>query len=261
MTEHVLRATANGVLTLTLSRPDKKNALTRDMYQALGDAIDQAEFDRDVRCVLIQADGDMFTAGNDISDFAAVNAGEGAANEARRGGNPLLAALARAKTPLVAAVNGRAVGVGVTMLLHCDLVYVDEDALLTTPFVNLALVPEAASSLPLPSRIGHARAFSMFVLGEAVDAQKAVAWGIANEIVPKAELRARARAAAEAVAARPPAAVAITKALMRDPVGLAERMDREGRQFSDQLKSPEAKEAFAAFAEKRKPDFSKVGHR
>lgn len=258
MTDHILIEKSGGVLTLTFNRPDKKNAITRAMYQAMGDAIDGAEFDKDVRCVLIQANGDMFTAGNDLSDFAAVNAGESNADEARRGGNPLLAALARAKTPLIAAVNGRAVGVGATMLLHCDLVYVDEQALLTTPFVNLALVPEAASSGTLPTRIGHTRAFAMFVLGEAVDAKKAVDWGIANEIVPNAELRAKARAAAEAVAARPPAAVAITKALMRDPVEISDRMDREGVHFSAQLKSPEAREAFAAFAEKRKPDFSKV---
>lgn len=259
MSEHVLSEKSGGVLTLTLNRPEKKNALTRDMYQALGDAIDQAEFDKEVRCVLIQANGDMFTAGNDLTDFAAVNAGESNANEARRGGNPLLAALARAKTPLVAAVNGRAVGVGVTMLLHCDLVYISEDALLTTPFVNLALVPEAASSLTLPARIGHARAFSMFVLGEAVDAKKAVDWGIANAAVPIDQLRARAKAAADAVAARPPAAVVITKSLMRDGEAIANRMDEEGRHFAAQLKSPEAKEAFAAFAEKRAPDFAKVG--
>ena len=258
MSQHVLSEKSGGVLTLTLNRPEKKNALTRDMYQALGDAIDQAEFDKEVRCVLIQANGDMFTAGNDLSDFAAVNAGDSSANEARRGGNPLLAALARAKTPLVAAVNGRAVGVGVTMLLHCDLVYISEDALLTTPFVNLALVPEAASSLTLPARIGHARAFSMFVLGEAVDAKKAVDWGIANAAVPLDQLRARAKAAADAVAARPPAAVVITKSLMRDGEAIANRMDEEGRHFAAQLKSPEAKEAFAAFAEKRAPDFAKV---
>ena len=207
MSQHVLSEKSGGVLTLTLNRPETKNALTRDMYQALGDAIDQAAFDKDVRCILIQANGDMFTAGNDLADFAAVNAGEANASEARRGGNPLLAALARAKTPLIAAVNGRAVGVGVTMLLHCDLVYVSEETLLTTPFVNLALVPEAASSITLPSRIGHTRAFAMFVLGEAVDAKKAVDWGIANEAVPLDQLRAKARAAAEAVAARPPAAV------------------------------------------------------
>ena len=258
MSQHVLSEKSGGVLTLTLNRPEKKNALTRDMYQALGDAIDQAEFDKEVRCVLIQANGDMSTAGNDLSDFAAVNAGDSSANEARRGGNPLLAALARAKTPLVAAVNGRAVGVGVTMLLHCDLVYISEDALLTTPFVNLALVPEAASSLTLPARIGHARAFSMFVLGEAVDAKKAVDWGIANAAVPLDQLRARAKAAADAVAARPPAAVVITKSLMRDGEAIANRMDEEGRHFAAQLKSPEAKEAFAAFAEKRAPDFAKV---
>jgi enoyl-CoA hydratase/carnithine racemase len=158
----------------------------------------------------------------------------------------------------VAAVQGRAVGIGVTMLLHCDLVYVAEDALLTTPFVNLALVPEAASSILLTARIGHARAFSMFVLGEAVDGRTAAAWGLANAAVPAAELRARARAAAEQVAARPPSAVAATKGLMRDVAAIAARMDLERDHFLAQLKTAEAKEAFAAFAEKRVPDFSKL---
>lgn len=259
MTDYIKTDKSNGVLTLTMDRPQKKNALTRAMYQGLADGILAADADPEVRCVLIQAEGDMFTAGNDISDFAPVNSGDAGAAEARREGNPLLAALAVAKTPIVAAVNGRAVGVGTTMLMHCDLVYVAEDALLTTPFVNLALVPEAASSITLPARIGHARAFSMFVLGEAVDAQKAVAWGIANEVVPRDQLRARARAAAEAVAKRPPAAVAITKALMRDNERLAAQMAEEGVHFSAQLKSAEAREAFAAFNEKRAPDFSKVG--
>jgi enoyl-CoA hydratase/carnithine racemase len=130
---------------------------------------------------------------------------------------------------------------------------VSDDALLTTPFVNLALVPEAASSLTLPARIGHARAFSMFVLGEAVDAKKAVEWGIANAACPAGELRERARAAAEAVAARPASAVTITKALMRDPAALAARMKVEGVHFAAQLKSADAREAFAAFAGKRGP--------
>lgn len=258
MTEHVLTETSNGVMTLTLNRPEKKNALTRAMYQALGDAIDGAAQDKDVRCVLIQANGDMFTAGNDLADFAAVNAGDTTASQAREQGNPLLAALGRAKIPLVAAVHGRAVGVGVTMLLHCDLVYVAEDALLTTPFVNLALVPEAASSMLLPARIGHARAFAMFVLGEAVDGRTAAAWGIANAALPADQLRAKARAAAEAVAARAAASVVITKALMRDNAAITAQMEVEGRHFAAQLKSAEAKEAFAAFAEKRTPDFSKV---
>jgi len=258
MTELVRSEKSNGVLTLTLNRPEKKNALTRAMYQALADGIDGAERDEDVRCILIQAEGDMFTAGNDLGDFAAASKEEPALVAARSRGNPLLIALGKAKTPIVAAVNGRAVGIGTTMLLHCDLVFVSDDALLTTPFVNLALVPEAASSLLLPARIGHVRAFAMFVLGEAVDARHAVDWGIANAAVPRAELRAKARAAAEAVAARPASATTITKSLMRDPAALSARMELEGIHFAAQLKSAEAKEAFAAFAEKRPPDFSKV---
>ena len=258
MSEHVRIDKSGGVLTLTLDRPEKKNALTRVMYQALGEAIDGAEHDPQVRCVLIQAEGDAFTAGNDLADFVAVNAGGANAEVARVEGNPLLAALTRAKTPLVAAVQGRAVGIGVTMLLHCDLVYVAEEAILSTPFVNLALVPEAASSLLLPARIGHARAFAMFVLGETIDGRTAAAWGLANAALPVGEVQARARAAAEAVAARPPAAVAKTKALMRDEPAVARQMAQEGAHFLDQLKSPEAREAFMAFAEKRAPDFSKV---
>jgi enoyl-CoA hydratase/carnithine racemase len=256
MTDHVRSDVTNGVLTLTLNRPEKKNALTRAMYQALGDAIDGAAADPAVRCILIQAEGDIFTAGNDLGDFAAANRGE-LTDPPRTSGNPLLVALTRASTPIVAAVNGRAVGIGTTMLLHCDLVFVSDDALLTTPFVNLALVPEAASTLTLPARIGHARAFAMFVLNEVVNASTAVAWGIANASVPSPELRARARAAAEAIAAKPASAVVLTKALMRDPEGLAARMEIERTHFSRQLKSAEAKEAFTAFAEKRAPDFSK----
>ena len=258
MTEHVRSETSGGVLTLNLNRPEKKNALTRDMYQALGVAIDGAGTDAAIRCILLQAEGDIFTAGNDLGDFAAVNRGEPAADGGRARGNPLLVALARAATPIVAAVNGRAVGIGTTLLLHCDLVFLSDDALLTTPFVNLALVPEAASSLLLPARIGHARAFAMFVLGEPVDATHAVDWGIANAVVPRAQLRPRARAAAEAIAARPASAVRLTKALMRDPAAIAARMDLEGVHFATQLKSAEAKEAFAAFAEKRAPDFSRT---
>ncbi|MEO6341294.1 MAG: enoyl-CoA hydratase-related protein [Caulobacteraceae bacterium] len=255
MSEHVSIGKAGGVLTLTLNRPEKKNALTRPMYAAMGEAIDAAELDADVRCILIQSEGDTFTAGNDIADFANVNTG-GEDVEAGLKNNPLLAALGRAKTPIVAAVQGKAVGIGVTMLLHCDLVFVAEDALLITPFVNLALVPEAASSLLLPARIGHVRAFSMFVLGEPVDGRTAVAWGLANAALPAGELRNRARAAADAIAARAPAAVAITKALMRDPQAIAGRMDEERDHFLSQLKSPEAKEAFLAFQQKRPPNFT-----
>jgi enoyl-CoA hydratase/carnithine racemase len=261
MTEHVLIDKQDGVLTLTLNRPEKKNALTPAMYAAVGDAIDNAPNDPEVRCILIQANGDMFTAGNDLADFAAANRGEGSQAGERRGGSALIMALARATTPIVAAVQGRAVGVGVTMLLHCDLVFIAEDALLTTPFVNLALVPEAASSILLPARIGHARAFSMFVLGEAVSGRQAADWGIANLALPAGEVQVRARAAAEAIAAKPPSAVTITKQLMRESERYLARIAEEGGHFTNQLKTPEAKEAFAAFAEKRAPDFSRVGRK
>ena len=257
MTQHVLVEKAEKVLVLTLNRPDKKNALTRPMYKTLATEIANADTDPDIRCILIMANGDMFTAGNDLADFAAIGAATSAPKP--EDGNPLLPVLASSRTPIVAAVNGRAVGIGVTMLLHCDMVYVANDASLITPFVNLALVPEAASSLLLPLRIGHARAFEMFVLGEPVSAEKAVSWGIANRAVAPAELHQIARATAVSIAARAPAAVVATKSLMRDEKVLLARMSEEGAHFVRQLKTAEFKEAFAAFSERRAPDFSKFG--
>src|SRR5258707_1332747 len=199
VTEQVLVEKSDKLLILTLNRPDKKNALTRAMYKTLATEIVNADGDPDVRCILIKAKGDRFTAGNDLADFAAI--GNSTAAPKPEDANPLLPALAKARTQIVAAVKGRAVGVGVTMLLHCDMVYVAEDAFLITPFVNLALVPEAGSSMLMPLRIGHARAFEMFVLGEPVSAEKAVNWGIANRAVPTADLHSVARAAATAIAA------------------------------------------------------------
>src|SRR5277367_3104765 len=225
MTEHVLVEKTDKILGLTLNRPEKKNALTRAMYKTLATEIANADTDPDIRCILIMAQGDMFTAGNDLADFAAI--GSAASAPQPEDGNPLLPALAHSRTPIVAAVNGRAVGIGVTMLLHCDMVIVANDATLITPFVNLALVPEAASSLLMPLRIGHVRAFEMFVLGEPVSADKAVSWGMANRAVPPAELHAAARAAALAIAARAPASVVATKSLMRDQSLMLARMSEE----------------------------------
>jgi enoyl-CoA hydratase/carnithine racemase len=255
MQEHVLIEHGEHVMTLTLNRPDKKNALTRAMYASLAGAVARADEDADIRCIVLRAHGDMFTAGNDLADFMAI-----AGREAPRpeDANPLLPMLARVQKPLIAAVNGRAVGIGVTLLLHCDLVYVSDDAQLTTPFVNLALVPEAASSLLLPLRIGHARAFEMFVLGEPVNAEQAVAWGIANRRVPREALQATAHAAAVAVAARAPASVLTTKRLMRDGATLLGRMQEENTYFLQQLQSAEFREAFTAFTERRTPDFGNV---
>jgi enoyl-CoA hydratase/carnithine racemase len=255
VTDHVLVEKSNKVLVLTMNRPEKKNALTRAMYRTMAEEIQKADSDSSIRCVLILGNGEMFTAGNDLGDFAAISSHEGTPRP--EDANPFLPMLAKAKTPLIAAVNGRAVGVGVTLLLHCDMVFVADNAQLITPFVNLALVPEAASSALLPLRIGHARAFEMFVLGEPVNAEKAVNWGIANRVVPLAELHATARAAAAAVASRAPAAVVATKRLMRDEAALLARMNQETEHFARQLKSAEFKEAFSAFSERRAADFSK----
>lgn len=255
MTEHVQIARDEGVLILTLNRPAKKNALSKEMYAALADALESAEHDREIKVVLFQAAGDSFTAGNDLADFAAVNAGGEGSNHVQR----FLRALAHANKPYVAAVSGLAVGVGVTMLLHCDLVFVAEDAKLSTPFVNLALVPEAASSLLLPARIGHARAFAMFATGEPLLGSTAAAWGIANAALPAAEVQPRALAAARGLAKKPMGALMTTKRLMRDSAAIISVMNHEGEEFSRRLKSAEAAEAFAAFAERRAPDFSKIG--
>jgi enoyl-CoA hydratase/carnithine racemase len=169
MTDHVKVAVDAGVMTITLARPDKKNALSNAMYGVLADSLERAETDPAVRVVVFQADGDSFSAGNDLQDFAAQATG---AFTGERHVMRFLKNLAKATRPLVAAVQGQAVGVGTTMLLHCDLVFTSPDAKLTVPFVNLALVPEAASSLLLPARIGHARAYAMFALGEAVTARR-----------------------------------------------------------------------------------------
>jgi len=256
MTEHVKIQNEGGILTLTMTRPDKKNALTNAMYGALADAIQGAETDPAVRVVLIRGEGDMFTAGNDVGEFAAIATGQ---MQGERHVSRFLKSLAQSSRPLVAAVQGRAVGVGTTMLLHCDLVVLADNALLTTPFVNLALVPEAASSLLMPLRIGYARAFEMFALGEAVDAASALAWGIANRVVPLDKLDAEALALAQRLARQPAGALTATKKLMRNGEALVAQMQAEGEQFAQRLRTAEAREAFTAFAERRAPDFTKVG--
>jgi enoyl-CoA hydratase/carnithine racemase len=255
MTDHVKSDLTGGILTLTLSRADKKNAITDEMYSALSDGLERAEADSAVKVVIFQADGDSFTAGNDLASFSAQASGKTTGpNQAFR----FIGNLGRATKPLIAAVQGNAVGIGTTMLLHCDLVFVSETAKLITPFVNLALVPEAASSILLPARIGHARAYAMFALNEPVDASSAVAYGLANAVVKGDELRARALSAAEALTKRPPGSLAYTKALMRKSAEILSQMEREGDLFKERLQTAEAREAFQAFAEKRPPDFSKV---
>src|SRR5229473_2127622 len=255
MNEHVKAELIDGILVLTLQRPEKKNALTGAMYDALSDNLERAETDSAIKVVLFQGDGDSFTAGNDLADFAAQANGR---NSEESPAFRFIGNLGKATKPLIAAVQGNAVGVGTTMLLHCDLVYLADNARLITPFVNLALVPEAASSWLLPARIGHVRAYAMFALGEPLDAATALACGLANAVVPATELRAKARDAAEALTKRPAGSLNQTKALMRDMDKIAAQISREGALFRERMQTGEAREAFAAFAERRKPDFSKV---
>lgn len=243
-------------MRVTLARPEKKNAITGPMYAALASALDAAERDDDIRVLLFDAEGDAFCAGNDVSEFAAV--AEGQSTGPAITAQVFLQALARAKKPYVAAVHGLAVGIGVTMLLHCDLVYVAEDAKLSTPFVNLALVPEAASTLLMPARIGYARAFELFALGEPIDGRTAARLGIANAALPTSEVAAKALSAAQALSSRPIGALKATKQLMRDASTIGALMERESKLLWDRLHTEEAREAFRAFAERRAPDFSRL---
>jgi enoyl-CoA hydratase/carnithine racemase len=253
MSEHIKLMEEDGVLEIAFARPDKKNALSNAMYRAAREALENAQTNKAVRVVLFSAEGDAFTAGNDIGDFAKVANGQSGEAQA----HIFIEALGRAEKPIVAAVQGQAVGVGTTMLLHCDLVYVAETAKLSAPFVNLALVPEAASSMLLPARIGHVRAFAMFALGESISGAEAAALGLANKVLPQDEVVKAARAAAKALAKKPAGSVVATKRLMRDVTALLAKMDNETAIFGERLKSDEAREAFRAFAERRPPDFSK----
>lgn len=251
---HILTSTKDRITTLEIDRAEKKNALTAAMYQAMADALVGAEADPQVRVVLIQGKPDCFTAGNDLKDFL---------ERPPQGGNSpvfqFLQAISTAAKPIVAAVGGPAVGVGTTMLLHCDLVYASSDARFQMPFVSLGLVPEAASSLLLPMLAGYHRAAELLLLGRPFTAAKALDAGIVTEIVPAGDLLGHARAAAEGLAALPPSSVRMTKALMKSRYAdaVVKAMGAEGEMFRTQLASPEAKEAMTAFFEKKKPDFSR----
>ena len=254
MTRHVVFDTKERVARIELARIDKKNALTLEMYGAIGEALSAAEADPQVRAMLIHGNPDCFTAGNDLKDFL-----ERPPHGERSITADFLHQIADLKKPLVAAVGGAAVGIGTTMLLHCDLVYAAPNARFQLPFVPLGVVPEAGSSLLLPAIAGYQRAAELLMLGQPFDANKALAAGFVTEIVPEAELIERARGAAHALAELPPASVRLTKRLMKASLGRAvgEQIDAELREFKERLGSPEAKEAMTAFFEKRKPDFSK----
>jgi enoyl-CoA hydratase/carnithine racemase len=236
-----------GVLVATLNRPDKKNALTGDMYRALRAALERASAEADIGAVLVTGAGGAFCAGNDVGDFLAENKRQSEGARSGPGGD-FIRTLARFDKPLVAAVEGPAIGVGTTMCLHCDLVYAAPSARFAMPFVNLGLVPEAGSSMLVPRRFGLGVASELLLLGETIDADRAREIGLVNAVL-STEVKAHALAKAEALAAKPRAALLATRKLMRgDAEALYAHMEAELAAFAQALKSPEARAAFEAFA-------------
>ena len=255
--QDILVHTEAGVCTITFNRVDKKNSITQTMYAALAEALRSAATDEAVRVVVIQGDATVFSAGNDIGDFLARQSAQPLTQEA-----PVfqfLHALADFPKPLIAAVAGPAVGIGTTMLLHCDLVYAGDNAAFSLPFVNLGLCPEAASSLLLPRLMGYHRAAEALMLGEPFMAEAALEVGLVNRVVPPTEVNAYAQSQAAKLAAKPMSALIETKRLMKagQRDAIKAQMATEGESFSRMLVEPAAREAFTAFMEKRKPDFSK----
>ena len=244
-----------GVMTLTFNRLDKKNSITGDMYAALADGIEQARTDAGVRVVVIQGHETIFSAGNDIGDFL---------NQPPSGQDSpvfrFLRAIASIEKPVVAAVAGPAVGIGTTLLFHCDLVYAGDNAAFSMPFVNLGVCPEAASSLLVPQMMGYHRAAEALLLGEPFMAEAALEVGLVNRVVPPTEANALAQQQARRLAAKPLSSVMETKRLLKAAVtpAVIERMGEEGAIFGRMLQEPAAKEAFSAFLDKRKPDFSNL---
>ena len=251
----ILTERSGNILRVTVNRPEKKNAMTSAMYIALAEAFNEAAKDRDIRVVIWDAAGDSFSAGNDVKDFLNNPPGPGASPQA------LLAdALLNLDKPLIAAVKGAAVGGGTTLLTHCDFVFAGESAKFQVPFVNLGLVPEFGSSFSLPANIGYIRSAELFMLGQPFDAKVAAEIGLVTRVVPDDKLEETVTHTAEKLAAKPPGSLQAIKRLLkrswRDQIEQAAKI--EGGEFSSRLSSPEAKEAFTAFLEKRPPDFSKV---
>ncbi|MDH1262145.1 enoyl-CoA hydratase [Pseudomonas sp. GD03944] len=255
MNEHLQVEREGGLLTLRMNRPDKKNALTRAMYSGMAEVLEQADQDRTVRAVLLTGSQGCFTSGNDVADFIQAPP-SGLNSEVFQ----FMQALFEFSKPVVAAVSGPAVGIGTTLLLHCDLVYVSRDATLKMPFVNLGLCPEYGSSLILPRLLGHARAAELLLLGTSFTGEQAATWGIANQALEdEAATLAKAREMAQRFLQLAPSAVIDSKRLMRAPgrEELRQVIEEEGALFGQRLRSPEAIEALTAFMQRRPADFSR----
>lgn len=240
---------------LRLARPEKKNALTGAMYAAFVEAIEAGDAAPDIAAHVIFGSGGVFSAGNDLGDFlAAAKAGRGQGDVLR-----FIRLLPKIKKPLLAGVAGKAVGIGTTLLFHCDLVYATPESEFSTPFLNLGLLPEAGSSLLAPRIMGHARAFELLALGAVFSPDKARECGFVNDIVPSDELEQRVLAAARMLAAKPPEALTLARRLLKGELSdITGRIEEEALLFEKRLHSPEAIEAFQAFFEKRAPDFMKT---
>lgn len=253
MHQDLLIHTEAGVTTITFNRVDKKNSFTEAMYTQLTAALTQADADPATRVLVFQGDVTVFSAGNDIGDFLTKPPTDENAPVFQ-----FLRALVGFSKPLLAAVCGPAVGIGTTLLLHCDLVYAGDNAAFSLPFVNLGLCPEAGSSLLLPAMLGHHRAAEALLLGEPFFAEAALEVGLVNRVVPPTECNAVAHAQAQKLAAKPLASLVATKRLMKDgqKAQLLQQISQEGQTFGQLLRGPAAKEAFTAFMEKRRPDFS-----
>ncbi len=254
---HINTELVDNVLRICINRPEKKNALTLAMYTAMAEAVEQGEANPEVRVMLLYGNGDSFTAGNDLQDFMA-NPWTG--NDVPPAVRFMLA-VAHAKKPVMAAVHGSTVGIGVTILLHCDLVYAADNAKLVMPFVNLGIIPEAGSTLLVPALMGHQRAAELFMLGAPITAQRAYELGLVNAVVAPDKLTGDCDGRRAALAEKPAAAVRATKALMKKPMAAeTERVIQEELQvLAERLTSPECREALMAFLQKRKPDFKQFG--
>lgn len=254
MSQYIDIASDDGVCTITINRPDKKNALTRDMYDAMAEVIRQAKDDADKRVIVIVGAGNDFCAGNDMSDFLTRDK-----DNYRPSAVELLLELTETSVPIVAAVQGRAIGIGTTMLTHCDFVYAEPDASFSLPFINLGVVPEAASSQTLVLQAGYHKAAELLMLGEAFDAQTACDIGLISALSLPGESRTMAQATAVKLAGKPRQALRHTKALMRrKPEELRDRMLTEIEIFQECLFSDSAREIMSAFMEKRAPDPDKI---
>jgi enoyl-CoA hydratase/carnithine racemase len=250
----ILASKQNGILTIEFNRPDKKNSITSSMYQMMADAIKDGEADSSVRVILFRGKPEVFSAGNDLDDF--LNARE---DLAERPVAQFLRNLSTASKPVIAAVSGMAIGIGVTMLLHCDQIYAAEHTKFSMPFAKLGLCPEFGSSKLLPEMIGYPRAAELLFFGESFFAEQAFEMGLINKILPAADLLPYAYAQAAKLVVLPASSLRTTKRLMKARLteSVVAQMFEENTYFSAMLQSPEAKEAFTAFFERRKPDFSK----